>query len=156
MSRRSKQTFLQRRNKDDTNRYTMFLDWKNQYCENDYPEKFTDSMQSLSNYQWHVSQNQNKTFYNLNGNKTTNSQSITEKEIQRWRNQASYYTTDFRLYYEAIVNITVWYWHKNIYFNTWIPLAKLLMELYICVCIYIYICVCVFCLQSSYNKDKLH
>ena len=22
--------------KDDTNRYTRFLDWKNQYCENDY------------------------------------------------------------------------------------------------------------------------
>ena len=57
MSKRSKWTFLQRRNKDDTNRYTMFLDWKNQYCENDYPEKFTDSMQSLSNYQWHFSKN---------------------------------------------------------------------------------------------------
>ena len=30
-------------------RYTMFLDWKNQYCENYYPKQSTDSMQSLSN-----------------------------------------------------------------------------------------------------------
>ena len=30
----------------------MFLDWKNQYCENDYttPWQSTDSMQCLSNY----------------------------------------------------------------------------------------------------------
>ena len=27
----------------------MFLDWKNQYCENYYPKQSTDSMQSLSN-----------------------------------------------------------------------------------------------------------
>ena len=32
-------------------RYTMFLDWKNQYCENDYyPKLSKDSMKSLSNY----------------------------------------------------------------------------------------------------------
>ena len=30
-------------------RYTMFLDWKNQYCENYYPKQSTDSVQSLSN-----------------------------------------------------------------------------------------------------------
>ena len=37
-------------------RCTMFLDWKNQYCENDYyPKQSTDLMQSLSNYQWHFS-----------------------------------------------------------------------------------------------------
>ena len=28
--------------------YTMFLDWKNQYCKND-PKQPRDSMQSLSN-----------------------------------------------------------------------------------------------------------
>ena len=27
---------LMKKIKDDTNRYTMFLDWKNQYGENDY------------------------------------------------------------------------------------------------------------------------
>ena len=34
-------------------RYSMFLGRKNQYCENDYT---TESMWSLSNYQWHFSQ----------------------------------------------------------------------------------------------------
>ena len=33
-----------------------------------YPKQSTDSMQSLSNYQWHFSQNHNKKFYNLYGN----------------------------------------------------------------------------------------
>ena len=43
-------------------RYTMFLDWKNQYCENDYtiPKQSTDSMQFLSNYSWYFSQNNKK------------------------------------------------------------------------------------------------
>ena len=33
-----------------------------------HPKQSTDSMQSLSNYQWHFSQNHNKNFYNLYGN----------------------------------------------------------------------------------------
>ena len=39
-------------------RYSMFLGRKNQYCENEYTTKcnLPDSMQSLSNYQWHFSQ----------------------------------------------------------------------------------------------------
>ena len=46
-----------------------------------YQMQFTDSMQSLSNYQWHFSQNQNKKFHNSYGNiKTLNSQSSLEKE----------------------------------------------------------------------------
>ena len=54
-----------------------------------FPKQFTDSMQSLSNYQWHFSQNQNKKFYNLYRNtKDPNSQSHLEKEKQSWRNQA--------------------------------------------------------------------
>ena len=37
--------------KDDMNRYTVFLDCRNQYCENDYTiQSNIDSMQSLSNY----------------------------------------------------------------------------------------------------------
>ena len=55
--------------KDDTDRYTMFLDWKNQHCENDFTtrKQSTESMQSLSNYRQHFSQNQNKKFDNLYG-----------------------------------------------------------------------------------------
>ena len=47
--------------KDDINRWRdiPFLGRKSQYCENDnnYSKQATDSMQSLSNYQWHFSQN---------------------------------------------------------------------------------------------------
>ena len=39
---------LIKESKDDTDRYVMFFDCKNQYCENDYYSKqSTDSMQSL-------------------------------------------------------------------------------------------------------------
>ena len=50
---------LKKESEDDTERYTMFLDWKNQYCQNGYtnPRQSTESMQSLSNYQWPFSQN---------------------------------------------------------------------------------------------------
>ena len=43
--------------KDDANRekYTMFIDWKNQYSKN--PKQSIDAMQSLSSYQWYFSQN---------------------------------------------------------------------------------------------------
>ena len=42
----------------------MFLDWKNQDCENDewqyYPKQPRNSKQSVQNYQWHFPQNSNK------------------------------------------------------------------------------------------------
>ena len=54
-------TIIFSRYKDDTNiqRHTMLLDWKIQCCEKRlyYPKQPADSMQSLSNYQWHFSQN---------------------------------------------------------------------------------------------------
>ena len=52
-----------------TERYIMFLDGKNQYCEKwlYYPKQSTGSMKSLSNYQWHFSQNSNKKLYNVYG-----------------------------------------------------------------------------------------
>ena len=48
--------------KDDTSRwekYTMVTDQKNQYSENEYyyPKQSTDSMQSISSYQWYFLQN---------------------------------------------------------------------------------------------------
>ena len=50
-------------------RYSMILGRKNQYCENNYTTKRNlDSMQPLSNYQWHFSQDYNKKFHNSYGN----------------------------------------------------------------------------------------
>ena len=70
-------------------KYIMFMDQKNQYCENEYTTQSIDSMQSLSSYQWYF-------FYRARTNniticmeiqKTSNSQSNLEKEEWNWRNQ---------------------------------------------------------------------
>ena len=71
-------------------KYTMFVDWKNQYSENEYTTKtiyrfneipiklpivfFTELEQISSQYVWKYK-------------KTSNSQSNLEKEEWNWRNQ---------------------------------------------------------------------
>ena len=56
--------------KGDTNRYTIFLDWKNEYCENDYTTQSNLQIQCnpYQNYQLYFSQSWNKKIYNLYGN----------------------------------------------------------------------------------------
>ena len=52
--------------------------------------KYTDSMQSLSNYQWYLSQNQNKKIHNSFGETKDDERKKEMKEIKddknRWRN----------------------------------------------------------------------
>ena len=79
--------------KDNTKkveRYTMFLDWKNQYCENDY------TLQSDLQIQCNPYQITNDIFYRtrtknlktcMETQKTLNSQSSLEGKKQSWRNQ---------------------------------------------------------------------
>ena len=63
---------LMKEMKDDTNKWRDYhvleleesILLKSLY----YPKQSTDLVQSLSNYQWHFSQNENKKFYNLCGN----------------------------------------------------------------------------------------
>ena len=66
-------------------KYTMFMDWKNQYSEN---EQSIDSMQSLSSYQRiiHRARTNNFTIC-MEIQKISNSQSDLEKEEWNWRNQ---------------------------------------------------------------------
>ena len=67
-------------------KYTVFMDKKNQYSENEYTTKkkqSVDSMQSLSSYEWHFSENQNKYIHNLYGS-TKKSQIV--KAILRKKN----------------------------------------------------------------------
>ena len=72
-------------------RYTMFLDWKNQHCEDDYTAQ--SNLQSQRNpYQttngiFHRTRTKNFTIY-METRKAPNSQSNLEKKKWSWRNQA--------------------------------------------------------------------
>ena len=72
-------------------RYIMFLDWKNQYCGNDY------TTQNNTPTQCNLYQITNGIFHNtrtkkciicIEIQKTPNSQRNLEKQKQNWRNQA--------------------------------------------------------------------
>ena len=82
-------------------RYTMFLDWKNQYCENDY------TTQSNLQIQCNPYQITNGIFYRtrtknlkicMGTQKTPNSQSNLQKEKRSWRNQAPQLQTILQSY----------------------------------------------------------
>ena len=75
-------------------KYTMFLDWKNQYCENDYTTQ--SNLQSQCNpYQitkgiFHRITAKHFTIC-METQMTLNSQSNLEREKQSWRKQAPWF-----------------------------------------------------------------
>ena len=74
-------------------KYFMFLDRKNQYCENDYTTKCNLQIQcnpyQITNGIFHRTRTKNLAIH-METQKTPNNQSSLEKEEWSWRNQASW------------------------------------------------------------------
>ena len=83
-------------------RYTMLLDWKTQYCQNDYTTQgnlqIQGNLYQVTKDILHSTRTKYFKIY-METQNTLNSQSNIEKEKWNWRNQAP----DFRLYYKATV-----------------------------------------------------
>ena len=87
------------------NRYTIFLDWKNQYCGNDYNTQSNYRFSVIPiNYQRHFFTELEQIFYMFYGN--TQKTQI-EKAILKQNGAGGIRVPGFRLYYKATIVKTV-------------------------------------------------